>query len=116
MGAGLPGGRGNRTGGALQRESRVFLKGGDDWDSLSIGRCVYSKRESLPGPGSSPAIQGLLAIQMVYRLPIQPHTIAALKHTPPARHVPTLLDLGAALVLFLDTLGHGFPLECFLST
>lgn len=42
--------------------------------------------------------------------------MAALKHTPPARHVPALLDLGAALVLFLDTLGHGFPLGCFLST
>lgn len=32
-----------------------------------------------------------------------------------AHHVPALLDLGAALVLFLDTLGHGFSLGCFLS-
>lgn len=116
MGAGLPGGRRNGTGRAQQRESRAFLKGSDNWDSLSIGRRVYSKCESLPGPGSSPAIQGLLAIQMVYRLPIKPHTMVAFKHTPPAHHVPDLLDIGAALVLFLETLGHGFPLGCFLST
>lgn len=116
MGAGLPGGRGNGTGGTLQRESRAFPKGGDNRDSLSIRGHVYSKHESLLGPGSSPAIQGLLAIQMLYRLPIQPHTMAALIHTPPAHHMPALLDLGAALVLFLDTLEHGFPLAQFLST
>lgn len=116
MGAGLPGGRGNGTGGALQRESRAFPKGGDNRDSLSIRRRVYSECESLPGPGSSPAMRGLPAILMGYRLPIQPHTTAALKPAPPARHVTALLDLGAALVLFLDTLGHGFFLGCFLST
>lgn len=116
MGAGLPAGRGNGTGGALQRESRAFLKGGDDRDSLSIGRRVYSECESLPGPRSSPAIRGLPAGRMGYRLPIQARAMAALKHAPPAHHMPALLDLGAAKVLFLDTLGHGFSLGCFLST
>lgn len=41
--------------------------------------------------------------------------MAALKHTPPACHMPALLDLGAAKVIFLDTLGHDFSLGCFLS-